>query len=125
MFGRKTLLVAGHISMGISLAAVGYFQLQDMTSPLIIGLCIFITSFQFTAGPIAWMYAAEVAVDTALGFCVLGLFISLLEKAITIEFIVHSFLGPHGMFFILSGITLLGAVFIVLFVKETAGLTDK
>ena len=40
------------------------------------------------------MYAAEVAVDTALGLCILALFLSLLEKAITMEFIVHSKLGP-------------------------------
>lgn len=70
------------------------------------------------------MYAAEVAVDTALGLCILALFLSLLEKAITMEFIVHSFLGPHGMFFMLSFITLLGAIFVWAFVEETKGLSD-
>lgn len=96
-----------------------------MSIPLIIALCVFITSFQFSQGPIAWMYAAEVAVDTALGLCVLALFLSLLEKAITMEFMVHSAMGPEGMFFLLGGITLLGAVFVAVFVKETKGLTDK
>jgi hypothetical protein len=70
------------------------------------------------------MYAAEVAVDTALGLCVLALFLSLLEKAITMEFMVHSSLGSAGMFFILGGITLTGCVFIRVFVKETKGLSD-
>jgi hypothetical protein len=71
------------------------------------------------------MYAAEVAVDTALGMCVLALFLSLCEKAITMDFMVHSRMGPHGMFFFLGGVTLIGAVFIAMWVKETKGLTDK
>lgn len=71
------------------------------------------------------MYAAEVAVDTALGLCVLALFLSLLEKAITMEFMVHSAMGAPGMFFILGGVTLLGSAFIQIFVKETKGLSDK
>ena len=70
------------------------------------------------------MYAAEVAVDTALGLCVLALFLSLLEKAITMEFMVHSAMGAPGMFFILGGVTLLGSAFIQIFVKETKGLSD-
>lgn len=70
------------------------------------------------------MYAAEVAVDTALGLCILALFLSLLEKAITMEFMVHSTIGSPGMFFILGGITLLGAVFVKIFIKETKGLSD-
>ena len=123
-FGRKTLLFWGHIAMGISLTAVAICEIMDWSIPLIICICIFITSFQFSQGPIAWMYAAEVAVDTALGLCVLALFLSLLEKAITMEFMVHSFMGAQGMFFLLGGITLLGAIFIQVFVKETKGLSD-
>ena len=70
------------------------------------------------------MYAAEICVDTALGLCVLALFLSLLEKAISMELLVHSSIGSPGMFFILGGITLIGAAFIKIFVKETKGLSD-
>ena len=70
------------------------------------------------------MYAAEVAVDTALGLCILALFLSLLEKAVTMEFMVHSWMGPEGMFFLLGTVTILGAIFILIFVKETKGLSD-
>ena len=111
-FGRRQLLFWGQISMGISLCVVAVFQIYDMSIPLIIALCVFITSFQFSQGPIAWMYAAEVAVDTALGLCILALFLSLLEKAITMEVMVHSAMGPQGMFFLLGGITLVGALFV-------------
>jgi hypothetical protein len=91
---------------------------------VIVMICVFILSFQFSQGPIAWMYAAEVAVDTALGLCVLALFLSLLEKAITMEFMVHSAMGAPGMFFILGGVTLIGAIFVQIWIKETKGLTD-
>lgn len=123
-FGRKTLLFWGQIVMGLCLVLTGIFQMLDMSIPIIISLCCFITAFQFSQGPIAWMYAAEVAVDTALGLCVLALFLSLLEKAITMEFMVHSAMGPHGMFFLLGSVTLVGAIFIAIFVKETKGLSD-
>jgi len=36
------------------------------------------------------MYAGEVASDTGLGLAILALYASLLEKAITMEFMVHS-----------------------------------
>ena len=111
--------------MGLSLCVVAIFQIYDMSIPLIVALCVFITSFQFSQGPIAWMYAAEVAVDTALGLCILALFLSLLEKAITMEFMVHSAMGPQGMFFLLGGITLVGALFVAIYIKETKGLSDK
>lgn len=125
-FGRKQLLFWGQIAMGLSLCVVAIFQIYDMSIPLIVALCVFITSFQFSQGPIAWMYAAEVAVDTALGLCILALFLSLLEKAITMEFMVHApAIGPQGMFFILGGITLLGAVFVAVYIKETKGLSDR
>jgi hypothetical protein len=110
--------------MGISLIMVAVFQILDYSIPIIICIIIFIIGFQFTQGPIAWMYAAEVAVDTALGLCILALFLSLLEKAISMEFMVHSSMGSEGMFFLLGGITLLGAIFVLIFVKETKGLSD-
>ena len=72
------------------------------------------------------MYAGEIATDTGLGIAILALYASLLEKAITMEFMVHSqFFGPSGMFFFLGGVTFFGALFIFFFVKETKGLDDK
>jgi len=37
---------------------------------------------------------------------------------------VASSMGAHGMFFFFGSVTLLGAIFIALFVKETRGLSD-
>ena len=83
-FGRKTLLFYCHIIMGVGFILIGIFSMLDMSIPLIICLCFCIIGFQMSQGPIAWMYSAEVAVDTALGLCVLAIFLSLLEKSVSI-----------------------------------------
>ena len=125
-FKRRTLLMWGQTSMAISLIAVAIFYMGKHDIWTIIGINWFIMSFQLSQGPIAWMYAGEVASDTGLGLAILALYASLLEKAITMEFMVHSkTFGPEGMFFFLGGITFVGAVFIIIFVKETHGLDDK
>jgi len=124
MFPRKFLLFWGQLTMAISLIMVAVCYNLNYDIAIIVFICVFILAFQFSQGPIAWMYAAEVAVDTGLGICVLALYLSLLEKAITMEFMVHSSMGAPGMFYVLGGITLLGAVFIQVFIKETKGLTD-
>jgi len=124
MFPRKFLLFWGQLTMAVSLLLVAVCYNLEYDIAIIVFICIFILAFQFSQGPIAWMYAAEVAVDTGLGICVLALYLSLLEKAITMEFMVHSSMGAPGMFYVLGGITLVGAVFIQCYVKETKGLTD-
>lgn len=37
---------------------------------------------------------------------------------------MHSGMGPHGMFILIGVITLIGAIFIAICVKETKGLSD-
>jgi len=119
-------LVWGQTSMAISLIAVAFFYGAELDILTIVGINWFIMSFQLSQGPIAWMYAGEIASDTGLGLAILALYASLLEKAIAMEFMVHSeSFGPQGMFFFLGGVTLLGAIFILIFVKETQGLDDK
>ena len=112
--------------MAVSLIAVAVFYIYKQDILTIVGINWFIMSFQLSQGPIAWMYAGEVASDTGLGLAILALYASLLEKAITMEFMVHSeAFGPSGMFFFLGFVTLAGSVFIAVFVKETRGLDDR
>jgi len=125
-FARRTLLVWGQTSMAISLCLVAYFYSKKLDVWTIVGINWFIMSFQLSQGPIAWMYAGEIASDTGLGLAILALYASLLEKAITMEFMVHSkTFGPQGMFFFLGGVTFVGAIFIFFVIKETQGLEDK
>ena len=112
--------------MAFSLIAVAFFYKEQLDIWTIVGINWFIMSFQLSQGPIAWMYAGEIASDTGLGLAILALYASLLEKAITMEFMVHSkTFGPQGMFFFLGGVTLVGSFFIFFVIKETQGLEDR
>ena len=67
-FGRRTLLIAGHITMTISLLLLGIFMLVGNQVVPIIALFIFVMGFEFSSGPITWLYNAEICEDKALGF---------------------------------------------------------
>ena len=59
--GRRPLLLAGLIGMGLSLAAVGIAMRADM--PGIVTLCalvVFIISFAFSLGPVVWTVINEI-----------------------------------------------------------------
>ena len=87
-------------------------------------LCLYLLCFQFSSGPITWIYAAEVGTDQALGLSTLAFFATMLLIAMSMDFIIQSSLGPEGMFAIFSLVTYLGAIFVHVCVKETKGLTD-
>lgn len=70
------------------------------------------------------MYIGECVCDIAIGICIFGYFVSMLEIAMITDFIVSGPLGPPGFFLIQGGITFLGAIFMKCCVKETQGLTD-
>mmetsp|Transcript_2630 Transcript_2630/g.4394 ORF Transcript_2630/g.4394 Transcript_2630/m.4394 type:complete len:173 (+) Transcript_2630:1059-1577(+) len=124
-FNRRPLLFYGQFSMAACLGMTATSYIIEQDKLIIIFLCLAILCFQFSCGPIAWMYAGEVAVDTGLGICILALYLSLLELAITMQFMVNGFLGPSGMFYTLSFVTFIGSFFVFCFVRETKGLTDK
>ena len=110
--------------MAFFLACLAVFYMLDNGILAIVSINLFIMAFQFSQGPIVCMYTAEVAVDSAMGVCMFFLFLSSLEMSLTLDFIIHSSLGPEGLFIILSSVTFLGALFMHFFVKETNGLTD-
>ena len=70
------------------------------------------------------MYTAEVTVDTAMGVCIAALWLGSFLIALAMEYAITSSLGPQGIFFILSLMTFIGAIFVATFVKETRGKSD-
>ena len=79
-----------------------------------------------TSGPIAWVYAAETTVDVGLGFILLTLWLNVVILSQICPILMEpNVIGPNGVFFMFSGFSLLGAVFMFVYIKETKGLTDK
>ena len=131
--GRKPLLFASGLVMGIMCAIVGVFfflknyEKQDVTSigwlPLTC-VCIFIIMFSIGFGPIPWMYMAEIFPPEIKGpaCSIASMFNWVCTFLITFFFSsVSSAIGSYSVFWIFAGISLLGAAFIIVFVPETKG----
>ena len=88
-------------------------------------LMLFIVAFEFSSGPIVWLYMSEIMQDksqsvaTVLNWC-MNLIISIicpkLVAAIGKEHIGYIFIACGGL-------TCIGTLFLVVFMKETMGKT--
>ena len=123
-FGRKTLLIFGQIGMGLSLLILGILAIKDVSIGIKIFTMLFVAFFEFSLGPILWLYAAEIMTETGMAAA------SLITWIITLFFGLFTnklfdLLHPEGMYFVFTGIDVLGLIFIVFIVKETKGLTKS
>jgi hypothetical protein len=57
---------------------------------VLITMVMFLAIYQITNGPIIWVYMSEVAVDTALGICILFLWGTVLLLSLSINFMMNS-----------------------------------
>lgn len=129
-FGRKQLMVWGSVAMVVALLSTGAFQILGYGLPTTFGVLAFIIAFEFTSGPITWLYMSEIMDDKATGFasalnwlmnCVIGGVVPYAIRAITDG-------GAHGervgyIFVVCAGLSLCGLLFVMKYMKETRGLT--
>ncbi|KAK8682864.1 hypothetical protein V6N13_038946 [Hibiscus sabdariffa] len=132
-YGRRPLLLLSTAGVAISLACLGlgskYLQ-QCNEKPIwaialcVVAVCADFSFFSIGLGPITWVYSSEIfpmrlraqgsslviSVNRIVSGIVSMTFLSISEK---ITF--------GGMFFVLSGIMVLGTVFFYLFLPETKG----
>ncbi len=127
--GRRPLLIAGLIGMGLSLAAVGFaFQQSQAGGHVSLGvvtlgaLIVFIVSFAFSLGPVTWTVINEiypgdirgraVAVATAVNwgaaFLVSEFFLSIVK-----------WIGQAYAFWLFAAFCALGLVWVIAAVPET------
>jgi hypothetical protein len=88
--GRKTLLYPGHIAMGICHTMVGIFSVLEISTGAFIFIMLFLFFYNATNGVVVWLYCSEVAVDSALGICMLVLWCTILLITLTSKFLMHS-----------------------------------
>eukprot|EP00347_Sterkiella_histriomuscorum_P013922 403362843 len=124
-FGRKTLVLAGHLIMGTQLFLVGLFSLYELNNAMLTMILGFLITFQMTDGPVLFIYGSEVTVDQGFGFVVFGIKSTGLLISLTTEYLMDSSLQPHGAFWLYSSITFLGFIYFYFLMKETLGLTDR
>jgi len=130
-FGRRTLMIWGNIAMVIILCLAGVFSLlntQFFDYLTLVMLALFIAAFEFTSGPITWLYMSEIMQDKATSFAsalnwgivvIISGSIPYLVRSLTNEGLEPS---KVGYIFLACGVfTFLGLIFIFVFMKETKG----
>ena len=130
--GRKPIMYAGFVTMGIALIAVGtLFNMGIERHPelgyfAIFALLIFIIGFAMSAGPIIWVICSEIY---PLAGRDLGVTFSTATNWITNAIVGMTFLlllaglGNGNTFLLYGALNILFIAFFVLFVPETKGVS--
>jgi SP family galactose:H+ symporter-like MFS transporter len=130
--GRKPIMYAGFVVMGLALLSVGYFFKSDIDAhpdlgyPAIFALLIFIVGFAMSAGPIIWVLCSEIfpnsgrdlgiTFSTSANWCVNAIvgqtFLTLLNT-----------LGNGNTFLMYGGLNAIFIIVFLLYVPETKGVS--
>ena len=124
-FGRKPLLLIGHVGICLSHLLIGIFIVTDVDYGVLVMMCMFLFIYMNTSGPIAWLYAAETCCDISLGVCLQVLWGTVLVLSLTSESLMNSALQPQGVFFLFSGFSFITVFYVYFFMDETKGLSEK
>ena len=115
-------MIAGNIAMLICLGVVGVFLLLRIDIVMIIGVLLFITFFELSSGPIVWLYNAEIMQDKSMTIATFLNWIINLITSIILPIIKNHVTATkdYGWIFIVNaGLTFVGLLFILFFMKET------
>ena len=80
--------------------------------------------FQFTLGPLAPLYAAEVCTDVALGAVMITEDVVVLLQDFVTPVLLSSPMQPVGVFLMFGVFSVVGFLFIYFYVPETSGLSE-
>ena len=121
-FGRKTIMLVFNILMALSLFLIAYFSFMNDTYGMVACTLLFIIFFEFSSGPILWLYLAEILQDKAQSIATFLNWSINLAISVSVPLMVKSF--AIGYIFLGVGvITVFGVLFIIFFMKETKGKT--
>lgn len=124
-FGRRTLMLHSNFWMTILMAALGFSLIHKIPSLCIVSVLTFISFYEISSGPITWLYMGEILMDKAISIAVV---LNWVIKII-ISYVIPVVLLKIGnenigyIFYTFAGFQVLNFVFIVVFMKETKGLT--
>jgi SP family galactose:H+ symporter-like MFS transporter len=130
--GRKPIMYAGFIVMGLAMLSVGYFFKSDLEThpglgyPAIFALLMFIVGFAMSAGPIIWILCSEIYPNSGRDF---GVTFSTSTNWVVNAIVGQTFLtllstlGNGNTFLMYGGLNVLFIVFFLLYVPETKGVS--
>jgi len=130
--GRKPIMYAGFVVMGLSMLSVGYFFKSDIEAhpelgyPAIFALLMFIVGFAMSAGPIIWILCSEIYPNSGRD---LGITFSTSTNWFVNAIVGQTFLtllntlGNGNTFLMYGGLNALFILFFLLYVPETKGVS--
>lgn len=125
LFGRRTIIMYGHLAMAASHLSIGILHNMKMDKEVLPMILFFKLLYDNTSGPIAWLYVVETVIDTAFGVSIFVLWFTIFVLSLVTPIIMSSdSLGVSNVFFLYSAFCFGGFLYGVFFIKETKGLTD-
>lgn len=91
---RRTLLVYGHLIMGVCHLIIGIFAASTNDTGVVLMMAVFMSTYVVTNGPIIWLYVSEIVTDSALGLCLFVLWSVILLLSLLTHPLMDSFLRP-------------------------------
>ena len=122
-FGRKILMLVGNAAMAILLLTLAAFSFSHDSIGMIVCVLLFISFFEFSTGPIVWLYTAEIMKDKAMSIATFLNWTLSLAISIAIPYMVKYV--SVGYIFLMFGLfTTIGTIYIAIFMRETMGKTQ-
>lgn len=126
-FGRRSLMIVWCAVMCMTLvmmtASLEWLNLGSYTNLVSVGcLMLFVSAFEFSYGPILWLYLAEVCTDKGISMGILANWSANLLVGQMTPYILQA--CGNYTFLVYGGFCFVATLFVMVFMKETKGLTE-
>ena len=123
-YGRRTLLLVGHLGCAVLLAILALTVVWDLDRSKLAVICAYSFLFNVTNATVVNVYLVEICTDIAFGAALVTMqLVILLETATALPMI--AWLSPEGFFLFYAATSFLGFLFVYFFVGETQHLSEK
>ena len=126
-FGRRPILVYGAFAISVVLILQGVFSLSNLNYLSITCTMLFIAFFEFSPGPLLFIYASEIMTDLGVSLALMINFLISLIVSIITPYLVKA-IGEEniGWIFVVMGVvTFFSVIFEYKYVLETKGKTKQ
>lgn len=123
-FGRRTLLLVGHLGCSVLLAILALTICWDLDDSKLAVVCAYAFLFNLTNATVIIVYLVEICTDIALGAALVTMQLVILVETATALPMIDCF-GTEGFFLIYSGLSFFGFLYVYFFIGETKCLSEK
>lgn len=116
----------GHFGVGVAWLMVAYFNYVENAIGVVLSMNLFMFFYINSSGTLAWTYAAETCIDSAIGIVIMSIYVNVIYLAVICPIILEpTVLGPTIVFLGMSAFSFIGCIYIYIFMLETKGLSDQ